>query len=135
MKNFLVIFFIFCPYFLFAQPGVNYHHSGLPFLGINYEINERVRPELRIGTNTLLDDLSFEGVVTYDVLDQEDYEFYAGLGARTSDYSGIVIPLGLNFYPFTTKNFGFHMELAPIIGDAGDLLRGAWGIRYRFRTD
>ena len=44
--------------------------------------------------------------------------------------SPVVVPIGLNIYPFSSKAFGFQMELAPIIGD--DVLRGSWGIRYRF---
>jgi hypothetical protein len=42
-----------------------------------------------------------------------------------------VVPIGVNIYPFSNKNFGFHIELAPIIG-WDDVLRGSWGIRYRF---
>lgn len=50
---------------------------------------------------------------------------------KAFEVDGIVIPVGLNIYPLPFKNFGFHMELAAIAGDGG-ILRGSWGIRYRF---
>ncbi len=117
-----------------AQLGVDYHQSSLPFIGVNYEIKDRFLPELRLGTNNYFEDISFEGVLTYQIINKEDYEFYGGLGYRTNLYRGIVLPIGLNIYPFTSKNFGFHLELAPIVGD-DNLLRGSWGIRYRFRKE
>ncbi len=49
-------------------------------------------------------------------------------------YTGVVIPVGLNIYPFTNKKFGFHIEAAPVIGE-DFILRDSWGIRYRFRKE
>jgi hypothetical protein len=69
--------------------------------------------------------------LTYDLSKKQEYDFYAGIGARVNGFSGIVVPLGLNVYPLSTKQFGFHIELTPIIGEES-LLRGSWGIRYRF---
>ena len=133
MKLQLIAFCIACvPSFVFAQFGANFHQSNLPFVGLNYEIKDRLRPELRIGLDNYFKDISMEGVLTYDILDKDDYEFYAGLGVRSNEFIGLVIPVGVNIYPLTTKNFGFHMELAPILGESY-VLRGSWGIRYRFR--
>jgi len=73
-------------------------------------------------------------VVTYDIFNKDYYEFYAGLGGRITTFAGVVIPIGLNIYPFAVKNFGFHIELAPIIGDSA-ILRGSWGIRYKFQGE
>lgn len=134
MKKLILLLFLTLPTLASAQVGVDYHFSNLPFLGINYEIKERVRPEIRIGTDTYFEDISIEGIVTYDILNKTDYEFYAGLGIRSNDFAGLVIPIGLNFYPFTEKKFGFHIELAPIIGDE-DILRDSLGIRYKFKTE
>lgn len=119
-----------------GQFGAGIHQSNLPFVGFFYEINNRLRPELRISLDTYFEDLSAEGVLCYDVVNNENYEFYAGLGGRINDFSGLVIPLGLNVYPLSKKALGVHLELAPIIG-SGNLLRGSWGIRYRFgsKTD
>jgi hypothetical protein len=117
----------------FAQFGVSAHQSELPFIGFNYEFMDRLRPELRIGTDNYFELISIEAVATYDLLNKESYEFYAGAGARFNMFGGLVIPVGLNIFPFETKSFGFHIELSPIIAfDDEALLRGSWGIRYRF---
>ncbi|MCF6361514.1 MAG: hypothetical protein L3J29_12230 [Cyclobacteriaceae bacterium] len=131
MKQITAILFFIAPSMAFAQFGVAYHQSNLPFVGINYEIGEKIRPEVRIGTDSFIEDISFEAVVTYDILNKQNFELYAGVGVRTEDFGGIVIPVGVNIYPFTFENFGFHIELAPILGDS-QVLRGSWGIRYRF---
>lgn len=132
MNRLVALILAMAPIVAFSQFGVNFHQSNLPFIGFNYEINDKLRPELRIGTDTFFESSSVEGVVTYDLLNNEDYEFYGGLGIRLNGFTGLVIPLGLNFYPLPTKNFGFHIELAPIVGE-DEILRGSWGIRYRFR--
>jgi len=131
MKYVIVLLLIVIPSISFAQLGIAFHQSNLPFIGLNYEIKGKLRPELRIGTDNYLDAISVEGIVSYDILKKEDYEFYAGVGFRTNDFTGVVIPVGLNIYPLSTKQFGFHIELSPIVGD-DNLVRGSWGIRYRF---
>lgn len=120
------------PSIVLGQIGVSFHQSNLPFAGINYEIRNKLRAELRIGTDNYFENTSVEGVLTYDFIKNEDYEFYAGLGIRSNGFTGLVIPVGLNIYPLTTKQFGFHIELAPIV-DESSILRGSWGIRYRFK--
>lgn len=132
MKHLLSLLLVFFPCFLFAQFGVSFHQSNLPFVGLNYETKSRLRPELRIGTDTYFEAISVEGIVSYDLINNDDYELYAGLGGRLNGFAGLVIPVGLNIYPLPAKQIGVHIELAPIIGDA-NLLRGSWGIRYRFK--
>jgi hypothetical protein len=132
MKYILFTLFIALPTISFAQLGVSFHQSNLPFIGLNYEIKNKIRPELRIGTDNYFEELSVEVIATYDILKKEGYEFYAGLGVRTNDFTGVVMPIGLNIYPLTTKQFGFHIELSPIVGEES-ILRGSWGIRYRFK--
>jgi len=131
MKQFIVVILTILPLVAFGQAGISFHQSNLPFVGLNYEIKGKIRPELRIGTDTYFEDISVEGIVTYDLINKEDYEFYAGLGIRANGFTGLVIPIGLNVFPLTTKQFGFHIELTPIIGEGG-ILRGSWGIRYKF---
>jgi len=128
----LVVFFLFVlPSFAFGQFGINFHQSNLPFVGLNYEIKNKLRPELRIGTDNYFDETSIEAVLTYDIVNKDDYELYAGIGGRLNGLEGLVIPIGVNVYPLSTKQFGFHIELAPIIGETS-VLRGSWGIRYQF---
>ncbi|HBH23285.1 MAG TPA: hypothetical protein DDY13_07660 [Cytophagales bacterium] len=134
LKRLIFILIVTIPAIAHGQIGVDFHYSNLPFFGVHYEIAERFRPEIRFGTDTFLEDISFEGVVTYDILNKADYELYAGLGGRTNDFSGLVIPIGMNFYPFEEKQFGFHFEVAPILGES-DILRGSLGLRYRFQRE
>ena len=134
MRRLITLILLSIPTLNFAQFGVDIHMSNIPFFGLSYEIKERFRPEFRIGTDTYFDDFSVEGIVTYDILNKPDYEFYAGLGIRSNDFAGLVIPIGFNFYPFEEKKFGFLIELAPIIGES-DILRGSLGFRYKFIPD
>ena len=127
---FLLISFLFISN-SYAQVNIGFHQSNLPFIGVGYEVSEKFYPELRLGTDQFIDDISLEAVLTYKFLNKEDYDFYAGLGYRVVDYDGLVIPIGFNFYPFNKKKFGFHIEAAPIAGENG-ILRGSFGIRYRF---
>ena len=131
MRRLITILLFSIPTITFGQFGVDFHISNIPFFGVSYEIAERIRPELRIGTDTFFSDLAIEAVVTYDIIHNQDYELYAGLGGRTNTFPGLVIPLGLNFYPLEEKSFGFLIEVAPIIGES-DILRGSVGMRYKF---
>jgi hypothetical protein len=131
MRFLFVISLFVLPLFASAQFGVNFHQSNLPFVGVNYEIKNKLRPELRIGTDNYFDATTLESVITYDMVDKDDYEIYAGIGGRVINFEGLVIPIGVNVYPLSTKQFGFHIELAPLIGESS-VLRGTWGIRYQF---
>lgn len=131
MKKILFIILTIGSTIASAQFGVNYHQSNLPFIGINYEIKDRFRPELRLGTDIFIENLTGEVNLMFDAVNRQEFEFYVGLGAKNGDYNGLTIPVGLNMYPFQTKNFGFHIEVTPIIREA-TVLRGSWGIRYRF---
>lgn len=133
------IVFAVMPSFVFGQFGVNYNQSDLPFVGLSYELNDRIRPEIRFGTDSYFEQISFEGILTYDLVNENHYEFYGGLGVRTQPLNekvisiapNLVIPIGLNIYPLPSKEFGFQIELAPIVG-ISNILRGSMGIRYRF---
>jgi len=134
VKKLLAVTFCVLPFILVGQWGVNYHQSTIPFVGINYEIKDKWRPELRIGTDNYFEELSLETVITYDFLNRTDYEFYSGLGVFMQGYYELVIPVGMNFFPFESKKFGFHIELTPLVGEFNGL-RGRWGIRYRFKKE
>lgn len=107
-------------------------------MGISYEIKDRIRPELRIGTDVLIENGSLELSMMYDIKDTEAFEIYAGVGGRLIILEGLLIPIGANFYPFAQRQFGFHIEVAPIFltddgFGTGEVIRGSWGIRYRFK--
>jgi hypothetical protein len=133
VKRITIIIFFLSPVVLLAQFGVGFHQSNLPFATFNFEFKERFRPELRIGVDyDLVEVMPLEAVLLYDLLNKEEYEFYAGGGIWTDfSFTGVAVPIGLNIYPFATKAFGFHIELTPILNETS-ALRGSWGIRYRF---
>ena len=132
MKKLFYVILMLAPLSAFCQFGVSYHQSGIQFIGFNYEFKDRIRPEVRIGTDNYFEDISLELVGMYDFIDKGLYEFYGGAGLRANSFDGLVLPFGLNVYPFDEKQFGFHMELAPIIGGDDQVLRGSFGIRFRF---
>ena len=131
LKFIVALSFFFFPNNSFAQLGVSFHQSNLPFVGLSYEINNRFLPELRVGTDNYFQDTSLELAVNYIFMRNETVNGYAGVGGRVGILEGLVVPVGLNIYPFDTKNFGFQIEVAPIVRESS-VLRGSWGIRYRF---
>lgn len=115
----------------YAQFGIGFHQSNLPFAELHYTVENRIRGSLRLGTDNFFDDTGIEVGVMYDIFHNTEFEWYAGVMGRAILLDGIVIPIGTNIYPFENKCFGFHAELASIIGD-DNILRGSFGIRYRF---
>src|SRR6056297_2374290 len=113
MKKYLFIaFFALAGLSASAQFGVSYHQSSIPNLGFNFEYQDRYFAELRFGPNQYFEDLALELTANYIFLTTEEYDFYGGIGGRTTRLSGLVIPAGVNIYPFDNKNFGFHIEAA-----------------------
>jgi hypothetical protein len=131
MRRTTLVLLLVCPFFASSQFVAGYHQSNLSFAAIGYEFKERFRPELRLSVNVFDEDFSPEAVFLFDILNKENYEFYVGAGVRLNLDEGLVVPVGLNIYPLPSKQFGFHIELAPIFNDF-TILRGSWGIRYRF---
>jgi len=99
MKTFITLIISLVPLIAFGQFGVDYNQSNLPFVGLSYEFKDKFRPELRIGTDNYFEDISLEGILSYDILNRDNYEFYGGLGFRSQDFNGLVIPIGFNFNP------------------------------------
>lgn len=133
-KLLLLVFFGLISNVSFAQWTVSYHQSNLPFLGVNKQVGEKWLPEFRVGTDQYFEEISLELDANYILKKTDRFEFYGGLGGRVGDFAGLVIPLGLNIYPFEQKDFGFHIEGAGIVGELS-LFRGSFGIRYRFLKD
>jgi hypothetical protein len=116
----------------YSQVFVSYHQSNNSFVGVGYDF-KRFAPELRVSTNVFVDDISAEFVLPYKVISKDDYYLDAGLGIRHNVFRGLVVPVGITVFPFQKKEFGFHAEIA-LISDfqSSALMRGSWGITYRF---
>jgi hypothetical protein len=70
------------------------------------------------------------------IKNEEDTQIFVELGGRVNSFAGAVIPLGINYFPFSKKEFGFHLEAAPLITFSdGTIFRGSFGVRYRFFKD
>lgn len=132
MKALLTTLLLVASVYSYGQLGISYHQSNLSFAGVNYQLGERFLPEFRMGANVLLDNFAPELVINYQFVKKEDYQVYAGLGGRIQIDEGIVLPLGVNIYPFENKQFGFQTELATVFSD-NQIFRGSWGIRYHFK--
>lgn len=48
-----------------GQVSVGYYQSNLPFFGVNIGIKNKLKSELRLGTDQYLDKVSVEGILTY----------------------------------------------------------------------
>lgn len=137
MKKLLFIaFFGLISVSSYSQTTITFHQSNLPFLGVNYQFGEKFIPEFRVGTDTFFETMSAELVANYIFTKTDRFDFYGGAGLRVGAFDGVVVPIGLNIYPFEQKDFGFHIEGAPIVAfDDGSLFRGSFGIRYRFNKN
>lgn len=136
MKAAITIILCYVTLFAKAQFGVSYHASDLSFFGFNSTFKERLLTELRFGTNITSSELRTELVTSFIFRKKEDHEVYAGVGMmlRLNEEGVLVLPVGINYYPFPKKAFGFHSEVAYLAGEE-DIVRGSLGIRYRFFLD
>lgn len=120
---------------LFAQFSVSYHSSSLPKAGFGYDFNEKIGVELRLYTNVFFDDFTPELLVKYNLITNEQFDFYSGLGGVVNSVNGMFIPIGFQFRPIENfKQFSFHAEIAPL-WDFNDrfIFLGSWGFRYKFK--
>ncbi|WKV11584.1 hypothetical protein [Marivirga harenae] len=137
MKLICILALSLLPALSFSQSIVSYHQSpNGGELAYAYEINDKFRPEIRLYPNTLIENLYLKLMLNYDFVKKESFEFYSGLSAFTGIEEDItlVIPVGLNLYPFENKSFGFLMEFSPSFpfDGFGAYFGGSWGIRYKF---
>lgn len=121
-----------------GQLGVSFHQSAYTAIGVHYEIKDFVMLDGRIISDVIIEDLSIELLGLAKLIREEDYEFYTGIGYGLSslpEFIGVIIPIGIIIYPLEYKNFGFHIELNPLITEDLDsrlVVRGNWGLRYQF---
>lgn len=117
-----------------SQVSISYYSSSLPKIGVAYTFNDKFWSEMRLYSNTSLEDITPELVVNYNVSRKENHNIYLGLGVNMNYFNGIVVPIGVQFTPIEKfKNFALHIEFQPTIDFETDvLLQSSWGLRYRF---
>ena len=131
------IFFIFCNNRTTAQLNIGYNHSNIGSLvSVNYQLKKfnRFEPGLRLSLDNYVEDLHLEPVLQFQIIQKQDYVFYAGAGMWLDGFNNtLILPLGLNFVPFSNKQFQINTEVTPIFID-GMILRGSIGIKYQFAS-
>ena len=138
-KSLLTFGFIFCFSILsnssFGQLSMSYQFSSLNKIGLAYNFSKRFWTELRIYSNTFVDDFTPELVFLYNASVKERHEIYFGAGAVVNFFSGIVIPIGLEFRPFENfQRFSMQIEFEPTIdfGNENLAFQSSAGVRYTF---
>jgi len=117
-----------------SQISISYYSSSLPKIGVAYTFNDKLWSEMRLYSNTSLEDITPELVFNYNVSRKENHNIYLGVGVNVNYFNGIVVPIGVQFTPIEKfKNFSLHIEFQPTIDFENDvLLQSSWGLRYRF---
>ena len=131
----IVIVLLLAQNSLYAQFSVAYYSSSLPKAGIGYDFNEKIGTELRLYTNVFFDDFTPELIVKYNLINNDEFDFYSGAGIVINSINGVFIPVGIQIRPIESfRAFSLHAEIAPLINFDGNLLfLGSWGFRYKFK--
>jgi len=118
----------------FSQLSISYYSSSLSKIGLGYHFNDRFWSELRLYSNTTVDDITPELAVCYNIVKKENHNVYIGLGGVVNYFTGFVLPVGVQFTPIEKfDRFSLHIELQPTLDIWGDLIvQNSWGLRYKF---
>lgn len=121
----------------FSQMSISYYSSSLSKIGLGYNFNDRFWSEFRLYSNTIADNITPELVLCYNIVKKDKHNIYVGFGGNANFYTGLVVPIGVQFSPFEKLDrFSFHIELQPSIDFETDfILQSSWGLRYRFGKD
>lgn len=119
----------------YGQLSLSYQYSSLNKIGLGYNFSPRIWTEIRIYSNTGLGDLTTELALLYNVSKKERHEIYLGIGGVANYFTGLIVPVGLQFRPIENfKRFSLQIEFEPIIDfDREDIIfQSSAGIRYTF---
>jgi hypothetical protein len=121
----------------FSQMSISYYSSSLSKIGLGYNINERWWSELRLYSNTTVENITPELVLLYTIVKKDKHTIYVGLGGNVNFFNGLVVPIGVQFSPLEKLDkFAFHIEFQPTIDfESSMILQSSWGLRYRFGKD
>lgn len=134
LKCFVVVFFSIMALKSTSQISVSFYNSSLSKLGVAYHINNNVWAELRLYSNTLFSNITPEAILAYNALAKERVNVYVGAGIVVNYFTGVVVPVGLQFTPIEKfKNFSLHIEAMPTFDFGNEfVLQSSWGLRYKF---
>lgn len=123
------------PITTYSQMSISYYSSNLSKIGLAYDFSPRFWTELRLYSDTDISSITPELVFCFNLANREYHRVYLGLGANVNYFTGIVMPIGVQFSPFEKLDrFSLHIELAPTLDLVGEdvIIQSSWGIRYRF---
>ena len=123
------------PLTVFPQLSVSYYSSNLSKIGLAYDFSPRVWTELRLYSDTDLSSITPELVFCFNVASKDYHKVYLGFGVNVNYFTGIVLPIGVQFSPFEKFNrFSLHIELEPTLDFSSEdvIIQSSWGIRYKF---
>ena len=124
--------------FGFGQLSMSYQYSSLNKIGLGFNFSQRIWTELRIYSNTNLDNFTPELALLFNVSKKERHEIYFGIGGVANYFNGLIVPMGLQFRPLENfKRFSLQIEFTPMINlDREDIIfQSSAGIRYTFGKD
>lgn len=121
----------------FSQLSVSYYSSSLSKMGLGYNFGDKFWSELRLYSNTTIDDLTPEIVACYNIVKKENHNVYMGLGGNINYFTGFVLPIGVQFTPIEKfDKFSLHLELQPTFDIDDDLIfQSSWGLRYMLKKN
>lgn len=123
---------------VFGQLSISYQYSSLNKIGLGYNFTERIWTELHLYSNTNLDNFTPELVGLYNISKKDNHDVYFGIGLVANFFTGIVVPVGLQFRPLENfKRLSLIIEFEPTIDiDREDLIfQSSAGLRYSFGKD
>jgi hypothetical protein len=116
----------------FPQMSISYYSSSLSKIGLGYNFSDKFWSELRLYSNTTIDNITPELVVCYNIVKKEYHNVYLGLGGNFNYFNGFVLPVGVQFTPIEKfDRFSLHIEFQPSFDiDSDFILQSSWGLRY-----
>jgi len=138
MKKILNIAFLLSAIFMstnsYSQLSISFYSSSLSKIGLGYNFTDRWWSEVKLYSNTFLEDISPELVVCCNIVKKDRHAFYVGIGGTLNIFNGPVLPVGVQFTPFEKMDrFTLHIELEPTLDIGHDIfLQSSWGLRYKF---
>lgn len=118
----------------FSQMSISYYSSSLSKIGLGYNFSDKFWSELRLYSNTTLNDITPELLICYNIAKKENHNVYFGLGGTVNYFTGFSLPIGVQFTPVEKfKRFSLHIEFQPILDfDHDVIVQSSWGFRYKF---
>ena len=118
-----------------SQVSVSYYSLSLPKIGMAYDFTPRFWSELRLYSDTYINNITPELVFCFNIANKQHHRIYLGLGGNINYITGFVMPLGVQFTPFEKfDRFSLHIEFEPTLDLVVEdlILQASWGIRYKF---